>query len=335
MDLATKYLGLELRNPIVASAGPLSQSVDGIRALAGGGVGAVVLYSLFEEEMRREAERSTEIEDRYEDMFGEASSFFPSREGARRPTLQYLRLIEQAAGVVDIPVIGSLNGVSVGSWIDTARQMQDAGAAAVELNIYFVPGDLETSGRLVEHRHLEIVAAVKESVDIPVAVKLSPYFSSTGEMCLELDRAGVDGLVLFNRFLQPDIDIERIKVVPGVTLSRSDDARLARTWIAILRGRLRGSLAATSGVADPDDVVKYLLAGADVVMTTSALIRHGAAYAHTLLEGLEDWLTRHELTLDAARGLLAVPEITDANAYERWGYVEALQAAKSVYGSLA
>lgn len=335
MNLETNYMGLTLRNPVVASAGPLSQSVDDIRRLAHGGVGAVVLYSLFEEQLRREAEAATQLEEEYENMFLEATSFFPEMPVEQTdPSHSYLRLIEEASAAVDVPVIASLNGSTVGSWTETARRMQDAGAAGIELNIYLVPGDLTTSGADVEQRHLDIVRAVKQNVDIPVAVKLSAYFSSIGHMCVQLDEAGADALVLFNRFLQPDIDIDRMEVVSGVTLSRPNDARLPRTWIAILHDKVRASLAATRGVETSEDVVKYILAGADVVMTTSALIRHGASHAGDLVAGLEEWLTTHGLTLEQARGMLAVPEDADAAQYERAGYVSALQKAKSTYGSL-
>lgn len=335
MNLETDYLGLPLRNPVVASAGPLSQSVDGIKGLADGGVGAVVVYSLFEEQLRREAERLTMAEARYEDMFGEATSFFPDVTVEEAdPSREYLTLIEQSAAAVDVPVIASLNGVSVGGWIDTAKRLESAGASAIELNIYFVPGDVAASGVEVEQRHIEIVGAVKETVDVPVAVKLSPYFSSIGRMCVELDEAGADGLVLFNRFLQPDIDIERMEVIPGVTLSSPVDARLPRTWIAILRGQVQASLAATTGVETADDVVKYILAGADVVMTTSALVRHGREYAAQLVQGLDAWLTSRDLGLEQARGMLAVPSSAPGDDYARSGYVAALQKAKSTYGSL-
>ena len=335
MNLETTYLGLPLRNPVVASAGPLSQTVADIEALADGGVGAIVVYSLFEEQLRREAERLTEIEAQFENVFLEATSFFPDVPLDHDPSHEYLRLIEQAAKSIDVPLIASLNGVSVGSWIETAAKLQDAGADAIELNIYFVPGDITTTGAQVEQRHLEIVAAVKEAVTVPVAVKLSPYFSSIGHMCVQLDQAGADGLVLFNRFLQPDIDVDRMTVESGVTLSRPGEAKLPRTWIAILRDQVEASLAATTGVDTAEDVIKYILAGADVVMTTSALIRHGADHAATLIDGLEGWLVTHGISLEKARGLLAVPKETAADAYERAGYVDALQKAKATYGSLA
>lgn len=336
MDLTTNYMGLPLRNPLVASAGPLSQTVTGVRELADAGVGAVVMYSLFEEQMRREAEQMAEMELAHEDSFAEALSYFPNVPYADDDTAvtQYLRLVESAADSIDIPLIASLNASSLGSWVGNAHRMAEAGAAGIELNIYLVPGDVTMTGPEVERRHIEIVQAVRESVSVPVAVKMSPYFSSVGNMCVALDHAGADALVLFNRFLQPDIDVDRLEVTSGVTLSSRDDARLPRTWIAVLHGRVQASLAATSGVETPSDVVKYLLAGADVIMTTSSLVRHGAQHAGKLLEGLESWLRRKELSLEAARGMLAVPQETDPAGYARAGYVSALEKAKSTYGAL-
>ena len=217
-------------------------------------------------------------------------------------------------------MIGSLNGVTPGGWTSYARAMQDAGAAAIELNIYYLPGDPRTSGRDVEQRHVDILRAVKAVVTVPVAVKLSPHFSSTGEIALRLDQAGADGLVLFNRFLQPDIDPEIIAVVPAVDLSSPAEARLPRTWISILHRRVSASLAATTGVEGPADVVKYLLAGADVVMTASALLRHGPQHAAVLLDGLSEWMLRKGYTrVSEVRGLLAMPADADQTAYERAG----------------
>ncbi len=334
VDLSTKYLGLDLRSPLVASAGPIQQNLDGVRALADSGVGAIVMYSLFEEQVRHEEARQAEFELEYMDSFAESLSFFPtvsSNEGGI--TNEYLAHLEASAKAVDIPVIASLNGATNGGWVDTARRMQDAGAAGIECNIYMVPGDVEMTGAEVEDRHVQIVQAVRDAVDVPVAVKLSPFFSAPGNMIARLDAAGADGLVLFNRFLQPDIDTEKLEVVPGVWLSNRSDQRVPLTWIATLSGHVRASLAATSGVETSDDVVKYLLAGADVVMTTSALVRHGASHAEVLLGGLEDWLERKGLTLDQARGLLAVPADASSSEYERNGYVAALEKAKATYGA--
>jgi dihydroorotate dehydrogenase (fumarate) len=335
-DLTTSYLGLRLRNPVVASASPLTLHVDGVRALADAGVGAIVLYSLFEEEVHREQLRELQIVDAHEDAFGEALSYFPQRHipepGAAH---HYLQQIERSVEVCDVPVIASLNGSTPGGWARFAAAMQDAGAAAIELNIYAVPGDPHTSGREVEDRHIEILEVVKDAVTVPVAVKLSPHFSSVGEVALRLDRAGADGLVLFNRFLHPDVDPETLTVEPGVTLSSPAEARLPRAWIAILHGHVAGSLAATTGVETAEDVAAYLLAGADVVMTASALLRHGVDHATVLVDGLGDWMRRKGFTsLEEVRGRLAVPRHADATAYERAGYVAALEHGRAAYGSL-
>jgi dihydroorotate dehydrogenase (fumarate) len=339
MDLTTRYLGLELAHPVVASAGPFTQTVDGILELEDGGVSAIVMHSLFEEVLRQEAARDLALLDQYSEVDAESGSFFPTvsmTDVEAGVSTRYLSLVERAANAVSVPLIASINGSSMGSWVSFARQLQDAGAAAVELNVYFVPGDVGTRGSLVEERHVEILSAVKSAVEIPVAMKLSPYFSSFGDMALRLDAAGADGLVLFNRFLEPDIDLDQVSVVPHLQLSSPGEARLPRTWIAALRGRVSASLAATTGVDTADDVVKYLLAGADVVMTTSALIRHGIQYADELVAGVKAWLQRDGRTSVAdIRGQLAVPAETDSNNYMRSGYVAAIDRARQTYGSLS
>ena len=346
MDLSTQYLGLALRNPLVASASPLSNTADGVRRLADSGVGAVVLYSLFEEQLRREAAANAALADAGTESFAESLSYFPAAAGASPGPRRYLSLLERAAAAVDIPVIASLNGVTTGGWTDYASALEQAGAAAIELNIYYMLGGHPPAGlspfsasspfpaaREVEQRHVEILTTVKAVVSVPVAVKLSPYFSSTGEMAQRLDRAGADGLVLFNRFLQPDIDPETLTVTAGFGLSSAAEGRLPRTWIALLAGRVRASLAATTGVETAADVAKYLLAGADVVMTASALLRHSPAYAGVLLDELADWMTRKGFgTVAEFRGMLSVPAGTDQAAYERAGYVTALEAANTYNG---
>ena len=336
-ELTTRYLGLELRSPVVASASPLSGTVDGVRRLADGGVGAVVLPSLFEEQLREQAARDAAAADAGADSFAESLSYFPEGTGTGGGPDRYLSLLERAAAAVEIPVIASLNGATTGGWTDYASSLQDAGAAAIELNIYYLPGDPTPasapsfmSGREVEQRHVEILSTVKAVVSVPVAVKLSPYFSSTGEMARRLDGAGADGLVLFNRFLQPDIDPETLTVTARFGLSSAAEARLPRAWIALLAGRVRASLAATTGVETAADVARYLLAGADVVMTASALLRHSPAYAGVLLDELSDWMTRKGFgTVAECRGMLSVPAGTDQAAYERAGYVTALAAANA------
>ncbi len=322
MDLGTTYLGLRLRNPLVASASPLSQTADGVIGLVDAGVGAVVLHSLFEEQIRDDAgpvERAR------------APHYFdnPAGPGGSR---RYLDLIEESVRSVDVPVIASINGTSTRGWTSFARQMQDAGAAAVECNFYTVPEHIQMPGRDVEARCLEVVAALKQVLTVPVAVKLTPYFSSFGDLALRLVEAGADGLVLFNRFLQPQIDVHTLAVMPVIGLSHSSDARLPQTWIALLREQLTVSLAGTSGVETSDDLVAYLLAGADVVECASAFLRHGRDYAAVLLDGLEVWAGEHDFgSVEEFRGRLAVPWRVDIGEYEREGYVAALQTARRSY----
>jgi dihydroorotate dehydrogenase (fumarate) len=334
MDFATDYMGLTLRNPLVASASPLCRTEDGVRRLAHAGVGAVVLYSLFEEQLRRESAEGARLALAGAESFGEALSYFPAAAEDDAGPRRYLSLLERASAAVGIPVIASLNGVTPSGWVEYSRAMEAAGAAAIELNVYYLPGDPRISGRDVEQRHLDILGRVKDAVDVPVAVKLSPYFSSIGEMARRLDEAGANALVLFNRLLQPDIDPDLLAVVPGVGLSSPVEARLPRTWIALLYGRVGASLAATTGVESPTDVVTYLLAGADVVMTASALLRHGPEYVTVLLDGLGEWMQRKGFSsVGEFRGMLAVPSDAEGTEYERAGYVTALQDAnESAYG---
>ena len=328
MELATNYMGLELRNPLVASASPLSHTVDGVRRLADAGVGAVVLHSLFEEQLREEAILNARLVDAGTESFAESLSYFPSAVEEEPGPRRHLSLVKRAAAAVDVPVIASLNCITPGEWTDYARAMQDAGAGAIELNIYYLAGDPSTPGRDVERRYVDVLQRVKDAVTVPVAVKLGPYFSSAGEILLRLDEAGADALVLFNRFLQPNIDPETLTVVPSVALSSPIDALLPQTWIALMRGRVRAALAATSGVEGSADVARYLLAGADVVMTASALLRHGPEYATVLLDGLSAWMARKGFqSVNELRGMLSVPPSADAAAYERAGYVTGLRAA--------
>lgn len=335
MDLSTRYLGLNLRNPLLASASPLSRTVEGVRRLADAGVGAVVMHSMFEEELRRQSEYDERMAAQGNESYAESLTYFPATVDDGQGPQRYIRLVERAATAVDIPVIGSLNASTPGSWARYARSIQDAGAAAIEVNIYYLPGHSGVSGAEVEQRHLDVLAAVKGAATVPVAVKLSPYFSATADMAHRLDAAGADGLVLFNRFLQPDIDPETLTTVPSVTLSTSAETRLPMTWIALLHGRVDASLAAGTGVGQAADLVKYLLAGADVVQCASALLRHGPEYAGVLLQGLCEWMGRKGYqAVDEVRGLLAAPDTVGWEARERADYVSAVRDADSgAYGA--
>ena len=331
MNLATSYLGLDLRNPLVASAGPMTQTADRIERLADAGVGAVVLPSLFEEQIRAEADRDERLAEVGIDSFGEASSYLVDPDASMWPR-EYLSLIERAAAVAGIPVIASLNGSTPGGWTDYARAMQDAGASAIELNIYYMPGDPLVPGRDAEQRYIDILTTVKAVVTIPVAVKLTPYFSSFGEMALRLDHAGADGLVMFNRFMQTDIDPATITVSTGFKLSSPAEATLPRSWIARLRSQVGFSLAASTGVETADDVAAYLLAGADVVMTTSALLRHGPGHVTALLDGLIAWMDRKGIgSVAEIRGLLAPAADTPQPGLGRYGYLAAVEQATRAF----
>jgi len=332
MNLTTTYLGLTLSNPLVASAGPLSRSVDGVRHLADAGVGAIVLPSLFEEQVRREAEQDAQLAEAGAESFAESLSYLPGTGGEGGPR-RYLDLLRRAAAVADVPVIASLNGVTAGGWTDYATAMQEAGAAAIELNVYYLPTDPRMPGRDVEQRYVDILTTVKAAVAIPVSVKLGPFFSSAGEVAIRLDRAGADGLVLFNRFMQADIDPETLTVSTGLKLSSPAEAALPRSWIARLRGLVGASLGASTGVETAADVAAYLLAGADVVMTTSSLLRHGPAHAAVLIDGLSEWLKRKGFSgVNDVRGLLAVPAGDHGSAFERAGYLTAIEEATRTYG---
>ena len=329
MDLSSRYLGLNLRNPLVASSSPRTSSVDGVRQLAAAGVAAVVLPSLFEEELRRRTAQDAAALEAGTVSFAQSLSYFPDMAvSVSEPnTSQYLSLVERSTAV-GIPIIASLNAITAGGWTHYASALEQAGAAAIELNIYHLPDDPLISGRDVEKQHIEILASVKAVARIPVAVKLSPYFSSLGEMAVRLDRAGADGLVLFNRFLHPDIDPEELTVSNRFGLSSPAEGRLPRIWIAHLAGRIRASLAGSTGVEDASDVAAYLLAGADVVMTTSSLLRHGPDHARVLLGELTTWMARQGFSsLDDFRGKLAISAGPASAAADRAGYVRSLRAA--------
>lgn len=326
MDLSTRYLGLTLPSPLIASASPLNADLGNLLKLQEFGAGAVVLPSIFEEQIVREQEVLDALIDHGAESTGEALSYFPSLTEYAFDTSNHLKLVEKAAAALDIPLIASLNGVTDSGWVDYACDIEGAGANAIELNIFFVPSDPSMDGRDVEQRYLDIVSAVSSAVSIPVAVKVGPYFSSPGHMAGELVKAGAKGLVLFNRFYEPDIDPHKLSIEATLQLSQGFEMRLPLLWIGVLSGRIDASLAATTGVETPDDVVKYLLAGADTVMTTSALLRHGLAHMQVLREGLENWMSARDLSsLNAFRGKLSHARGLGAEAYERANYIKILR----------
>lgn len=328
MDLSTRYLGLSLKSPLVMSACPLGLDLDAIRKAEECGAGAVVLPSIFQEDIENELE---EIEHLAALADSEALSYFPTKLSENTGPENYLNLIRKARAAVDMPVIASLNGTSRAGWIDYAKQMEEAGASAVELNVFFLPTDLSLSGAEVEARHLDILRAVKQAVSIPVSVKLSPYFSSPGAMVRALDEAGADGFVLFNRFYQPDIDLEELTVQRDLRLSHRGEIRLPLLWIGALAGKVKGSLAATSGVQSAAEVVKYLFAGADVVMTASALIRHGIGHLKVLHDGLVADLTAREASSVAdIRGRMSRDKVADQTAFDRVNYIRILRGGRYV-----
>ena len=324
-DLRTSYLGLELANPVVASASPLTGTIDGLLALQDAGASAVVLQSLFEEQIKHHELQLDMILESATDSFAEARDFFPALDSYNAGPESYLRLVEEAKQTLDIPVIASLNGASTGGWIRYARLLEEAGADALELNIYFVSADSRVSAAAVEARYVELVEDVAGSISIPLAVKVGPYFSALANMVLRLAGAGARGCVLFNRFLYPDISLQRMRVVPTLHLSSSEEALMSLRWIAILRGQVDISLAASSGVHTAHDAVKLLLAGADVTMMASALLRRGPAHVRQVISGLASFLDDHEYSsVEQMKGSLSQAASPEPEAFERANYIRSL-----------
>lgn len=332
IDLTTTYLGLELAHPVIASASPLSHSLDGIRRLEDGGAAAIVLFSLFEEQILQENAAVAHLMEMGTESVAESLSYFPEVEDYEVGPDAYLDLIRRARESVDVPIFASLNGVTPAGWTDYAHLMQQAGAQAIELNIFHIPADLHVTGREVEQRYIDVVRRVAETVSIPVAVKLGPYFSAMGEQALRLVDAGAQGLVLFNRFYQPDFDLKSMQVIPSLELSSSSEIRLPLLWLSILSGRVKASLAATTGVETATDVVKYLLAGADGVMTTSALLRHGPDHCRTLVTELRDWLDfRGYKSVRQMQGSMSQRHVPDPTTFERANYIRTLHSVRHPY----
>lgn len=325
MKLATNYLGLKLRSPLVPSASPLAEDVDNIRRMEDAGAAAVVLYSLFEEQIVSERLELDQRLAQGTQSFAEALTFFPELGEYRVGPEEYLALIADAKKSVEIPIIASLNGSSHGGWIHYAQDMQQAGADAIELNIYHIPTDMDQSGSEVEESTLEIFKSVKSSVTIPVAVKLSPFFSNFANMAKRLDDAGADGLVLFNRFYQPDIDLDALEISPNVLLSTPMAMRLPLRWIAILYGRIKADLAATSGIYRGSDAIKMLMAGADITMLCSVLFKRGIDSISTIEQEMLEWLDKHEYeSIEQLKGSMSQKNCPDPSSFERAQYMKAL-----------
>ena len=330
-ELTTRYLGMQLRTPLVAAASPLSQEIADIRRLEDAGASAVVLYSLFEEQLRQESLELDFYLSEGSESHPESIQFFPQPSEFNLGPDEYLDHIRKAKAAVKIPVIASLNGSSVGGWIQYATQMQEAGADAIECNIYWIVTDPNMSSADVEQHYLDILQAVKSAVTIPVAVKVSPFFSNMANMAKRLDAAGANGLVLFNRFYQPDIDLETLELNPRVLLSTPQAIRLPLTWIGILYGRVQASLAATSGIHGAEDVIKLLMVGANVTMLCSTLLRNGINHLRSVEQGVRQWMEAHEYeSVQQMQGSMSQKNCSDPSAFERAQYMRAIKGIQHV-----
>lgn len=327
MDLSTQYLGMQLKHPIVPSASPLSEDLESIKRLEEAGAAAVVMYSLFEEQINYESSQLDHYLAYGAESFAEALSYFPEMESYNVGPDEYLELIRRAKETVGIPIIGSLNGVSSGGWVRYARLIQQAGADALELNIYYIPADPAISGAEIEAMYLDVVHQVTHSVDIPVAVKIGPFFSSMAHMARRLSEAGAKGLVLFNRFYQPDFDLENLEVVPNLKLSDSDELRLPLRWVAILYGRVPVDFAITGGVHTYRDVLKAMMAGANVAMMASALLRNGPGRIQQILEEMTRWMSEYEYeSIRQMQGSMSQRNVAEPAAFERANYMKVLDS---------
>ncbi len=329
MNLSTSYMGLQLKSPIVVSACTLSEEVSNIVKMEDAGAGAVVLFSLFEEQLKKEAAQYESIIRATSYVSAESADYFPDLEDYHKGSDQYLENIVKAKKQVDIPIIASLNGVTTEGWVSYARQMEQAGADALEVNVFYIPADVTISSSAVEHRYLNIIDEIKNTVKIPIAIKLNPYFSAMGNMAKRMHEYGADGLVLFNRFYQPDFDINNLSLLHNLRYSEANEIRLPLSWIALLYGRVPVSLAATTGVQSSIEVIKYILAGADVAMTASALYKNGINYIKTMNKELEAWmLTREFESIASFKGFMSQQHISDPTAYDRANYIKILGSQK-------
>jgi dihydroorotate dehydrogenase (fumarate) len=325
MDLTTTYMGMALKNPIVPSASPLSENLENIRRMEDAGAAAVVMYSLFEEQITLESQQLDHYLSYGVESFPEALSYFPDMQTYKVGPDDYLNRVRRAKQAVDIPIIGSLNGVSTGGWIEYARQIEEAGADGLELNVYYIPTDLGMTSAEVEQLYLDILRDVKKTVSIPVAMKLSPYFSATANMARRLAEAGADALVLFNRFYQPDFDLENLEVVPRVVLSNAHELLLPMRWVAILYGRVPVDLAITSGVHTLEEVLKGVMAGAKVTMMASELLQNGIQRISQILEGMVQWMEEYEYeSVTQMQGSMSQQNVAEEAAFERANYMKVL-----------
>ncbi len=327
MNLSTRYLGLELSHPFMPGASPLVDNLDEVKRLEDAGASAIVMHSLFEEQIEREAMFEERHMDVHEHSFAEATTYRPNPSDFVLEPDQYLEYLRRIKETVSIPVIGSLNGTHTGGWIRYADLIQQAGADALEINVYFLPAAaVEDANHDVESRTLDIVKAVRDEVSIPTAVKLSPFFSSLPRFARELDGLGIDGLVLFNRFYQPDIDIERLEIVPRLELSTSAELLLRIRWLAALYGQINASLAVTGGVHTREDAIKAIMAGAGAVQVVSALLRNGSGYLRMLIDGTREWLEENEYdSLQQMQGSMSLKNCPNPEAFERVNYLKTLQ----------
>jgi len=325
MNLTTNYMGLTLKNPIVPSASPLSKSIGGIREMEDAGAAAITMYSLFEEQIDAQALALHHFLDHGSESFAEALSYFPREKEFNLGPEGYLELIRQAKEAVDVPVIGSLNGVTTGGWVGYAKKIEQAGADALELNVYLLPTRTDLDGSSVEQVYLDVLREVKASINIPVAMKVGPFFSAIPNMAQRLDQAGADGLVLFNRFYQPDFDLEELSVTPNLVLSRSSEMRLPLRWIAILYGHVKASLALTTGVHTAEDALKAIMAGADIANVASLLLERGVGAIGELLQGITAWMDEHEYeSVAQMKGSLSQRSCAEPAAFERANYMKVL-----------
>lgn len=331
MDLSTTYMGMELKNPLIAGASPLSRDLDTVRSLEDAGVAAIVMYSLFQEQIEHESVLHDHYMDYGVDSYAEALSYVPVQVGFPRGPEDYLEHLAAVKQAVGIPVIASLNGSSVGGWIEYAKKMQQAGADGIELNLYYVAADPDITANEIESRYLDVLNAVKSEVTIPVAVKLGPYFSAFANFARRIDRCGADGLVLFNRFYQPDIDLENLEIISDLRFSAPHEVRLPLRWIAILDAQINASLAATTGVYTSFDVLKLMLAGADAAMLVATLLRNGVRAVGFILEGMQEWMEDHEYTsIKQMQGSMNQLTCPNPTAFERGNYMRELNAFRQM-----